>query len=168
MRAKMKFGCLVNARSLNAGLHPMSNVRQWEEEYRCERLQYDLPGSGSASVDLACPVCSQQVTLRLRSPGIVYTILQFALLAWFVVCLGLSAILFFGMGPGDPLVQKIAIGIGLVGCAFLVATCCASWFPANWLKESLVSISNDEVRNHAQAPGYSGMRGHKLLELDIS
>lgn len=168
MRAKVKFGCLRNAESMNAGLHPMSNVRQWMEEYQCERMAFDLPDQGVARSELDCPICAQKVTLKLSSPGVVFTILGWALVAAGFVCFGLAALLYFGPGTGSTVVKQIALGVAVLGIGGLIAAAFAEQFPAAWVKDSLISISNDEVRNHEQAPGYSGMRGHKLIEVDFS
>lgn len=168
MRAKVKFGCLQNIESTNAGFHPMSNVRRITEEYRYDRLTFDLPDQGITRSELACPICSQSVTLRLSSPGVVLSILRMALLACGLICFVIAALLYLGPGASKPVAEQIAVGIGVLGIAFLLGAAFAEQVPTQWIKENLISIANDEVRNHPQEPGSSGARGHKLLEIHVS
>ncbi|MDX1964873.1 MAG: hypothetical protein SFX18_17115 [Pirellulales bacterium] len=168
MRAKLKFGCLRNAVSLNAGIHPLSNMRQWMEEYWYERLNFELPDEGTKSESIECPICAQQVTICLSNAKSKYFLLRVALLIWAIACWGVAALIYIGPGADNTIATYVAYGIGLLGIICLIGTIMGDLLPAQWLKDSLVAITHDEVRNHEQAPGYSGMRGHKLIDIEVS
>lgn len=145
----------------------MSNMKQWMEEYQCERFKFELPEVGKRTEAIECPICSQRVTISLFNVASQYFVLRSMLLVWAILCFALAAALYFVMANGNQVVIGVAAAIASMGFVCLIGTVFGDKLPANWFKNYLVSITHDDVRNHAQAPGYSGMRGHKLLEIEV-
>lgn len=167
MRANVKFGCLQEREMVRLG-HPSSNAYRVFDDYLYHRMEFDIPESGSERVEVTCPVCSHPVTIRLDNPSKAILLLQLAFLLCGFVCFGLAAGLFVGPGKGSAVVQWISFAIAGLGVALLAAAVFAQKLPVSLIKENLVSIANDSIRDPIHAESNPRPRRHQLLDIQFA
>lgn len=168
--AKVKIGCLVNTERLRTPSPSRGGgVTVWTEEYATTRMVLPLPGAGVDESPHACPVCSLSYTIRRSSPARIYQYLQWALLGAAAVCILLATVgILLPLKDPDPFPRRVAYGFAAVGFVGLIGAMFCPILPANLLRGDLVKIRDDDARNRPPAPGDSGMRGHKILDVHIS
>lgn len=166
MRVSAQLGCLQESRRLpNHPLYAATTIR-WEENYVCSPIAMELPAEGTQKVELQCPVCGEGMLLKLAS------VERFRFL---LICvLGVIALTIFGVGlllmaftDGDPVLRiagLIAFGLGAI---VLAGATGLNFIKAEYLAwtNDVLDISRDNVREQEMAPGFSGMRGHKLFDI---
>ena len=166
MRVSADLGCLREAERLkNEFLHAPTTVR-WQETYACTPIALELPDEGSQRLEMQCPVCGEGMLLKLAS------VERFRFLL--ICALGFITAVIFGLGfalinftDGDEILRMaglIAFGVGAV--VFCGATI-VNFMKAEHLARTgdVLDIVKDYVRERPMAPGFSGMRGHKLFNI---
>ncbi|MGL4554086.1 MAG: hypothetical protein ACRC33_23230 [Gemmataceae bacterium] len=166
MKAKVKLGCLRDIEALPTPFHVGSGHRRWMETYQTTRLDLPLPAEGTADSPMECPLCARRLTIKLASPARVIVMVQWGLLAWAVLCLGIAALTFFFPPASDKsnMFAYLTAGFGAVGLLALGGAAFCEQLPVSLFKGDLVTISADEVREQAQITP----AGHKILEIDLA
>jgi hypothetical protein len=167
MRVCADLGCIQESKQLPRRLLDGNTTVRWQESYALSPVTFELPESGSRHEEMACPVCGQELKLKVVSIASLH--LGFTLAFWLItiVAFGLSSLLYFGAGATDETMAFIGLIFYGISGVLLLGTLAFMFVQPDYLAgiADALQITGDYAREHDDSEGFSGRKGHKLFKV---
>jgi|GEM_PF-3708566 len=167
MRVCADLGCIQESKMLPRLILDGNTTVRWQETYAMVPLALELPEEGTKKVGMSCPVCGEELQIKLASVARLH--LLFTLAFWFItlVVAGIGVALYLVPGQAKEAFELAGlIAMGIAG-GLAVSTLGFMFIKADFLGgiPDAMQIVDDPARAKGAELGYSGMKGHKLFKI---